>query len=76
LEIRLDQKNQRPPPKPKSIEIQIDYFDSQIPDYEEAFSDHDAFPDYSLGLEDIKVDRERIFKFGGFIPPLKASSYR
>ncbi|MCG6536604.1 MAG: hypothetical protein L7F78_18320 [Syntrophales bacterium LBB04] len=47
--LGLDQKNQRPPPKPKSLEIQIDYSDSQLPDYEEAFSGPDFFPDYSLG---------------------------
>ena len=47
--LGLDQKNQRPPPKPKSLEIQIDYSDSQLPDYEEAFSGPDFSPDYSLG---------------------------
>ena len=25
------QTNQRPPPKPKSLELQIDYSDSQLP---------------------------------------------
>ena len=35
--LGLYQKNQRPPPKPKPLEIQIDYSDSQLPFYEEAF---------------------------------------
>ena len=35
--LGLCQKNQRPPPKPKSLELQIDYSDSQLPFYEEAF---------------------------------------
>jgi hypothetical protein len=47
--LGLNQKTQRPPPKPKSIEIQIDYSDSQLPDYEEAFPSLDVFPDYSIG---------------------------
>ena len=37
LHLGLWQTNQRPPPKPKSLEIQIDYSDSQLPFYEEAF---------------------------------------
>ena len=47
--LGLNQKTQMPPPKPKSIEIQIDYSDSQLPDYEEAFPSLDVFPDYSIG---------------------------
>jgi hypothetical protein len=47
--LGLNQKTRRPPPKPKSIEIQIDYSDSQLPDYEEAFPAPDVFPDYSIG---------------------------
>ena len=47
--LGLDQKNQRPPPNPKSLELQIDYSDSQLSDYEEAFSRPDVFPDYSIG---------------------------
>jgi len=47
--LGLNQKTQRPPPKPKSLEIQIDYSDSQLPDYEEAFPAPDVFPDYSIG---------------------------
>jgi len=47
--LGLNQKTQMPPPKPKSIEIQIDYSDSQLPDYEEAFPGPDVFPDYSIG---------------------------
>ncbi len=35
--LGLWKNNQRPPPKPKSLEIQIDYSDSQLPFYEEAF---------------------------------------
>jgi len=35
--LGLWQANQRPPPNPKSREIQIDYSDSQLPFYEEAF---------------------------------------
>jgi len=35
--LGLCQKNQRPPPKPKSLELQIDFSDSQLPFYEEAF---------------------------------------
>lgn len=47
--LGLNQKTQRPPPKPKALELQIDYSDSQIPGYhEEAVPDHDVFPDYSL----------------------------
>jgi hypothetical protein len=42
--LGLGQKNQRPPPKPKALEFQIDYSDSQLPDYEGAFPDHDVFP--------------------------------
>lgn len=37
LHLGLWQINQRPPPKLKSLELQIDYSDSQLPDYEEAF---------------------------------------
>jgi hypothetical protein len=33
--LSLGQTNQRPPPKPKSIEIQIDYSDSQLSFYED-----------------------------------------
>ena len=33
--LGLCQKNQRPPPKPKSLELRIDYSDSQLPFYEE-----------------------------------------
>ncbi|MBA4392486.1 MAG: hypothetical protein C0407_02935 [Desulfobacca sp.] len=29
--LGLDQENQRPPPKPKFLEFQIDYSDSQLP---------------------------------------------
>ncbi len=29
--LGLVQKNQRPPPKPKPLELQIDYSDSQLP---------------------------------------------
>ena len=35
--LGLCQKNQRPPPKHKSLELLIDYSDSQLPSYEEAF---------------------------------------
>jgi hypothetical protein len=34
--LGLNQKSQRPPPKPKVLEIQIDYSDSQLTFYEEA----------------------------------------
>jgi hypothetical protein len=34
--LDLWQTNQRPPPKPKALEIQIDYSDSQLTFYEEA----------------------------------------
>jgi hypothetical protein len=37
LHLGLWRPHQRPPPKPKSLEIQIDYSDSQLPFYEEAF---------------------------------------
>jgi hypothetical protein len=47
--LGLDQKNQRSPPKPNAFELQIDYSDSQHPDYEEAFHDLNIFPDYSNG---------------------------
>jgi hypothetical protein len=39
LYLGLWQTNQRPPPEPKSFEIQIDYSDSQLPFDEEAL-DH------------------------------------
>lgn len=45
----LNQKTQKPPSKPKSLEIQIDYSVSQLHDYEEVFPDHDVFPDYYIG---------------------------
>ena len=35
--LGLGQKNQRPPPKPNSLELQIDYSDSQISFFEEVF---------------------------------------
>ena len=38
LHLGLWQTNQRPPPKPKSLEIQIDYSDSQLPFYEETLA--------------------------------------
>ena len=38
LHLGLWQTNQRPPPKPKSLELQIDYSDSQLPFHEEAFT--------------------------------------
>jgi hypothetical protein len=42
------QTNQRPPPKPKTLELQIDYSDSQLPFYEEAFDqDSGASTDHS-----------------------------
>lgn len=47
--LGLNQKTQRPPPKAKALDLQIDYSDSQLPDYEEAVPDHDVFPDYSIG---------------------------
>jgi hypothetical protein len=48
LHLGLCQTNQRPPPKPKSFEIQIDYSDSQLPFYEEAFDqDFGASEDHS-----------------------------
>ncbi len=34
--LGLWKNNQRPPPKPKSLEIQIDSSDSQLPFYEDA----------------------------------------
>ena len=37
LHLDFWQTNQRAPPKPKSLEIQIDYSDSQIPFYGEAY---------------------------------------
>jgi hypothetical protein len=37
LHLGLWQTTQRPPPKPKSLELQIDYSDSQLPFYEESF---------------------------------------
>ncbi len=46
--LGLWQKNQRPPPKPKTIELPIDYSDSQLPFYEEAFDQgFGASDDYS-----------------------------
>jgi hypothetical protein len=33
--LGLCKKNQRPPPKPKALELQIDYSDFQLPSYEE-----------------------------------------
>jgi hypothetical protein len=36
LHLGLWQTKQRPPPKPKSLEIQIDYSDSQLSFYEDA----------------------------------------
>ena len=47
--LGLRQANRRPPPKLKFLEILIDYLGSQFPFYEEAFSDPDVFPDYSIG---------------------------
>jgi hypothetical protein len=35
--LDLWQTNQRPPPKPKFLEIQIDYSNSQLPFFEETF---------------------------------------
>ncbi len=47
-QLGLCQKNQRPPPKPKSLELQIDYSDSHLPLYEEAFTqDFEASLDLS-----------------------------
>ena len=46
--LGLWQTAQRPPPKPKALEIQIDYSDSQLPFYEEAFDQgFGASDDYS-----------------------------
>jgi hypothetical protein len=48
LHLALWQTNQRPPPKPKSLEIQIDYSDSQLPFYDEVFDqDFQASADHS-----------------------------
>jgi hypothetical protein len=35
-DLGLWQTNQRPPPKPKALELQIDYSDSQLSFYEDA----------------------------------------
>jgi hypothetical protein len=46
--LGLCQKNQRPPPKPKSLELQIDYSESQLPFYDEVFDqDFQASADHS-----------------------------
>ncbi len=46
--LGLCQTNQRPPPKPKSLELQIDYSDSHLHFYEEAFDqDFGASSDHS-----------------------------
>jgi hypothetical protein len=46
--LSLGQTNQRPPPKPKSIEIQIDYSDSQLSFYEDTPDpDFEVSTDYS-----------------------------
>ena len=47
--LGLNQKSQRPPPKPKALEIQIDYSESQLSGYKDTFPDPDIFPDYSTG---------------------------
>jgi len=48
LHLGLWQTNQSPPPKPKSLELQIDYSESQLPFYEEAFDqDFQASADHS-----------------------------
>jgi hypothetical protein len=48
LHLGLWQTAQKPPPKPKSLELQIDYSDSQLPFYEEAFDqDSGASTDHS-----------------------------
>ena len=36
LHLGLWQTKQRPPPKPKALELQIDYSDSQLSFYEDA----------------------------------------
>ena len=36
LHLGLWHTKQRPPPKPKTLELQIDYSDSQLPFYEDA----------------------------------------
>lgn len=43
LHLGLWQTAQRPPPKPKSLELQIDYSDTQLPSQE-------RYPDGSLSL--------------------------
>jgi hypothetical protein len=46
--LGLCQTKQRPPPKPKALEIQIDYSDSPLTFYEEAFDqDFGASSDHS-----------------------------
>ena len=41
--------NQRPPPKPKSLELQLDYSDSQLTFYEDAPDpDFEIFEDHPL----------------------------
>ena len=46
--LGLCQKNQRPPPQPKTLELQIDNSDSQLTFYEEAFDqDFGASEDHS-----------------------------
>ena len=48
LHLGLWQTNQRPPPKPKALGLQIDPSDSQFPFYEEVFDqDFGAPADHS-----------------------------
>jgi len=57
--LGLNQKTQGPPPKLKSLEFQIDYLDSQLPSYEEAFPDLDVFPRLLYRLRKITFGIER-----------------
>ena len=48
LHLGLWQTKQRPPPKPKTLELQIDSSDSQLPFYDEVFDkDFGTFSDHS-----------------------------
>jgi hypothetical protein len=52
--LGLWQTNQRPPPKPKFLELQIDSSDSQLPFYEETFDqDFGATADHFHRLREI-----------------------
>ena len=59
--LGLWQTNQRPPPPSKSLELQLDYSDSQLPVYEEAFDqDFGASVDHSTMERKSRRQKEQL----------------